>query len=209
LVDSYQAHYRGWLEMARADGLHFTEAEFAASFGRTSREIIAHFWGEGRCTDEQIAEMDQRKESAYRRIIEADFPAMPGAGELLHVLREAGFKLAVGSSGPSENVALTVEKLDAADLFGAVVTGDDVRHGKPDPEVFALAAKRLGVRPVNCVVIEDAPVGIAAAHAAGMLGIGLLSTGRTRADLAAADVIVNSLDEISPKMLEELIARRS
>ncbi len=213
LVDSYQAHYRSWLEMARADGLHFTEAEFAATFGRTSREIIAHFWGEGRCshepTDEQIADMDERKKAAYRRIIETDFPAMPSVGELLQSLHEAGFKLAVGSSGPPENVALAVEKLDAADLFDAVVTGDDVLHGKPDPEVFALAAKRLGVRPARCVVIEDAPVGIAAAHAAGMLGIGLLSAGRTRADLAAADVIVTSLGEISPKMLEELIAKRS
>ena len=209
LVDSYHAHYRSWLEMARADGLHFTEAEFAGTFGRTSREIIAHFWGEGRCTDEQIAEMDERKEAAYRCIVETDFPAMPGIRELLRSLCEAGFKLAVASSGPSENVALAVEKLDAKDLFDAVVTGDDVRHGKPDPEVFTLAAKRLGVRPANCVVIEDAPVGIAAAHAAGMLGIGLLSTGRTRDDLVAADVIVNSLGEISLKMLKGLIARQS
>jgi beta-phosphoglucomutase len=100
LVDTYHAHYRSWLEMAESEGLHFTEAQFALTFGRTSREIIAHFWGKDRCDPAHIAELDRQKEAAFRRIIEADFPAMPGARELLAALHESGFKLAVGSSGP-------------------------------------------------------------------------------------------------------------
>ena len=208
LIDSYQAHYQSWVELAEAEGLHVTEAEFAATFGRTTREIIARLWGSGRYDDAQIAELDRRKEAAYRRIIEADFPAMPGAGELLRSLHNAGFRLAVGSSGPPENVALVVERLAAKDLFEAVVTVEDVTRGKPDPEVFLIAARRLGVAPANCAVIEDAPAGVAAANAAGMASVGLLSTGRKPEDLAAARAVVRSLGELSPQVLHDVITRR-
>jgi beta-phosphoglucomutase len=206
LVDTYRAHFRSWLEMAASEGLQFSEEEFAPTFGRTSREIIAHFCGEDRYDDAQIAELDRRKEAAFRRIIADHFPAMPGAVDLLRSLHEAGFRLAVGSSGPPENVQLVVDKLAVRDLFGAIVTGADVTRGKPDPQVFLLAAERLGVPPPRCVVIEDAAVGVAAAHAAGMTSVGLVSTGRTREELAAAAAVVGSLSEISPSLLQNLIA---
>jgi beta-phosphoglucomutase len=205
LVDTYDAHYRSWLEMAEPEGIHFTEAEFAETFGRTSREIIAHYWGEGRYDDAQIAELDLRKEVAFRRAVEANVPAMPGVHELLGNLHRAGFRLAVGSSGPPENVALVLDKLGIREFFGAVVSGADVTRGKPDPQVFLLAAERLGVAPRRCAVIEDAPPGVAAANAAGMTSVGLVSTGRTSAQLAAARAVVGSLGEISPRMLHDLI----
>jgi beta-phosphoglucomutase len=133
---------------------------------------------------------------------------MPGAIDLLLALHAAGIRLAVGSSAPPENVNLVVEKLGVRDLLGAVVTGADVSRGKPDPQVFLVAAEHLEIAPARCAVIEDAPVGIAAANAAGMTSIGLLSTGRSREDLAAAVAVVRSLSEISPAMLRELIAQR-
>ena len=207
LVDTYHAHFRSWQEMAVSEGRQFSEEEFAPTFGRTSREIIAHCWGKDRYDDARIAELDRRKEAAFRRIIEDDFPAMPGAVDLLHALHEAGFRLAVGSSGPPENVQLVVDKLGARDLFGAIATGEDVARGKPDPQVFLLVAERVGVAPARCAVIEDAPVGVAAANAAGMASVGLLSTGRTREDLAAAGAVVRSLSEISPSMLRDRIAQ--
>ena len=207
LVDTYHAHFRSWQEMAVSQGLRLSEEEFARTFGRTSREIIAHFWGKDRDDDAQIAALDRRKEGAFRRIIADDFPAMPGAVDLLHALYEAGFRLAVGSSGPPENVQFVVDKLGVGDLLAAIVTGEDVARGKPDPQVFLLAAERLHVVPARCAVIEDAPAGVAAADAAGMASVGLLSTGRTRTDLVAAGAIVRSLSEISPAMLRELIAQ--
>ncbi len=205
LVDTYRAHYRSWLEMAEPEGIHFSEADFARTFGRTSREIIAHYWGQGRYDDAQIGELDRRKEAAFRRAIEVDFPAMPGAGELLKSLDRAGFRLAVGSSAPPENVYLVLDKLGTRELFGAIVTGADVTRGKPDPQVFLIAADRLGVVPRRCAVVEDAPAGVAAANSAGMASVGLLSTGRTPEDLAAARAVVGSLGELSPQMLRNLI----
>lgn len=209
LVDTYHAHYQSWLAMAEPEGFSFTEEEFAVTFGRTSREIIAHFWGEGRLSDEQIAALDDKKEAAFRRIIAADFPAMPGVHGLLKELHEAGLAMAVGSSGPPENVELVLDRLAAGALFRAIVTGMDVTRGKPDPQVFLIAAERLGVSPARCAVIEDAPAGVAAANAAGMSSVGLTSTGRTAESLSAADRVVGSLAELSSKILRDLIARRS
>jgi beta-phosphoglucomutase len=205
LVDSYRAHYQSWVELAEAEGLHLTETEFAVLFGRTSREIIARLWGNDRYDDAQIAELDFRKEAAFRRVIENDFPAMSGACELIQSLHDAGFRLAVGSSGPPENVAFVLDRLGVGDLFDAIVTGEDVARGKPNPEVFLTAAKRLGVPPNSCAVIEDAPAGVAAANAAGMLSVGLLSTGWKLDDLAAANIVVHSLDELSPQIVRNVI----
>lgn len=207
LVDSYHAHFDSWQMIAEKEGLTFTEEQFAATFGRTSREIIASLWGEG-LTEERIRELDDRKEAAYRQIIEKDFPAMPGARELLHRLHEAGFALAIGSSGPPENIEVILDQLQARSLFSAVVSGADVTRGKPDPQVFLMAAERLGLPPGRCVVVEDAPVGVAAAHAAGAAAIGLASTGRTPESLAKADLVVDSLREITPGVVRELVARR-
>ena len=199
LVDTYQAHYRSWLELARAEGLDFSEEDFAQTFGWTSREVIAKLWAGNFISAARVAAMDAEKEAAFRRAIEKDVPLMPGAIALLQSLRHEGFRLAVGSSAPPENVNLVLVWRNLRDMFRAVVTGADVTRGKPDPQVFQIAAQRLGVPPGRCVVIEDAPAGLAAAAAAGMAGVGLVSTGRTRDALANADLIVASLGDFPPR----------
>ncbi|MBN2581373.1 MAG: beta-phosphoglucomutase family hydrolase [Pirellulales bacterium] len=200
LVDSYHAHFLSFQHLAAEEGLALTEAHFAQVFGWTSRKIFAHLWGEGRYSDDEIAALDAKKEAYYRTLIERDFPAMPGARETLETLHAAGFRLAVGSSGPPENVEMVLDRLEVRPWFGAIVTGRDVIRGKPDPQVFLLAAERLGVPPPHCAVVEDAPAGIAAARAAGMAAIGFLSTGRTRQELAAAACSVHSFGELSPDL---------
>ncbi|REK30222.1 MAG: HAD family phosphatase [Planctomycetota bacterium] len=205
LIDSYNAHFESWQRLAAENGLTMSEAEFARDFGRTSREIIADLWPSAAESEARVAEMDDRKEALYREIIEADFPAMAGAVELIDALDAAGFLLGVGSSGPPENVALTLARLNRQDRFGSVVTGADVTAGKPNPEVFLTAAGRLGVSPACCAVIEDAAAGITAANAAGMQSIGLVSRGRRREALSAAHRIVDRLDELSAASIAELI----
>jgi len=204
LVDSYQAHFESWRIVAAEEGLTITEKQFAATFGRTSREIIAAWWGEG-LTEEEIHALDDRKEAAYRQIIAKDFPAMPGARAWLERLRDAGMALAIGSSGPPENIEVILDQLQARSLFRAVVSGADVTRGKPDPQVFLTAAQRLGIPPNDCVVVEDAPLGVAAAHAAGAAAIGFASTGHTRESLAKAELVVDSLDEITPEVVRRLV----
>jgi beta-phosphoglucomutase len=206
LVDSYQAHYDSWQVVAREARFEFTERRFIDTFGRTTREILRGIFGEGGITAERITELDLRKEAAYRGILSQSFPAMAGAAPLIDACVAAGFPLAVGSSGPPENVQLVLERLGRAASFRAVVTGTDVTLGKPHPQVFLLAAERLGLPAERCVVVEDAPAGIEAARRAGMKCIGFVSRGHTFAELAAADRCVASLEEISPELARALLA---
>jgi beta-phosphoglucomutase len=205
LVDSYDAHFQSWRQLAGQIGQQMTRGQFADTFGRTSRDIIGELWPEAGYTAGEIAELDDRKEAMYREIVASRFPAMHGAAELISALAGAGFALAVGSSGPPENVQVVLRHVDPRGLIKERVTGIDVTRGKPHPQVFLLAAERLGVEPEECVVIEDAPAGIQAAHAAGMAAVALVSTGRTREELAAAELVLESLTDLTPDAIRKLV----
>jgi beta-phosphoglucomutase len=205
LADTYQAHFASWRRLYGEMGKTYDEAAFAADFGRTSRDILRRTLGDG-LTDERIRELDNDKEAYFRDFVRKSNVAMDGAAELIDSLAADGFLLAVGSSGPFENIALMLDLLGRASQFGAVVTGADVTRGKPDPQVFQLAAERLGVRPGACVVMEDAVHGVEAARRAGMKSVALAGTS-TFDELSHADLVVESLREITPARLRELLGR--
>jgi beta-phosphoglucomutase len=203
LVDSYQAHFQSFRAMLEELGTEFTESQFRATFGRTTRDIVAELH-DGKMTDEEIRDFDDRKEALYRDIVRKDFPAIDGAADLVEMLADSGFAMAVGSSGPPENVQLTLDSLACGKLFSAQVTGGDVTRGKPDPQVFLLAAQRLGVSPGRCAVVEDAPAGVEAANRAEMASIALVGTA-TRDQLSHARLVVDSLRELSPSIIAKMI----
>ena len=205
LVDSYEAHFESWRRLYGELGLEYSETAFAADFGRTSRDILTRSLGD--VTDERGRELDGRKEAYYREIIREHFPAMDGAAELLEALAAAGVHMAIGSSGPPENTAIVLQKLPGAQHIEAAVTGADVTRGKPDPQVFQIAAERLGVEPANCAVVEDALHGIEAAKRAGMAAIALVGT-MQRDAFAQADLVVDRLRELSPAVIRNLILSR-
>jgi beta-phosphoglucomutase len=208
LVDSYDAHYQSWRDVAATEGFDLKEDDFARTFGQTSREIIRAHWPVKNLDDTSIRAIDERKEAAFRRLIAHSVPVMDGARELIAALRSAGFKIAVGSSGPPENVFLALECFGGPPRFDAIVTGMDVERGKPDPQVFLLAARRAGVEASRAVVIEDAPPGIEAARRAGMAAVALVSTGRTEDDFRTVnpDLIVHSLRDLTPLRLRQVLS---
>jgi beta-phosphoglucomutase len=208
MVDSYRAHFETWQLLATRVNRTISEQQFAARFGRTSRAIMTELWPELELTDAAIQSLDDRKEADYREFVSQNFPAMPGVHDLIHALHAAGIRLAVGSSGPPENVSLALERLGAARLFQAVVTGKDVHRGKPDPEVFLIAARRLDIDPSRCVILEDSPAGLSAARSAGMRSIGVCSSGHTHEQLAGADMIVDELSEVSPQIIADVLSQR-
>ncbi|HTN77206.1 MAG TPA: HAD family phosphatase [Pirellulaceae bacterium] len=205
LVDSYQAHFDAWCIVGKERGFTISEEMYATSFGRTSREAIVDVFGLTTLSPAEIAELDLVKEAKYRELLANSFPELDGAGPLIDALHAAGFTLGVGSSGPPGNVDLAVDQLRRRAMFQGIITGNDVTRGKPDPQVFLYAAERMGIAPQRCCVIEDAPPGIEAAHAAGMKCIAVTSTGRTQAEQAAADWIVPSLREVTPAAIAKLI----
>ena len=207
LVDSYHAHMEAWMRLGEKLGRPVTEDQFIPTFGRRNPEIFHALWGDA-VPDSEIPRWSDWKEAAYREIVTARFPAMDGAAELVDALKAAGFLLAVGSSGPPENVRIALEGLGRARLFDATVTGAEVRAGKPDPEVFLKTSAKLGVEPRSSAVIEDAVAGVEAAVRAGMAAIALVGTA-TREALAeaGADLVVASLRELTPDPNSRLIDR--
>ncbi len=205
LADTYAPHFVSWQRLYEGLGIPYGESDFAADFGRTSRDILRRMLG-AELTDDQIREFDGAKESHFRDIIRETPASADGAQELIDSLLADGFAIAVGSSGPPENVWLMLEQLERAKRFGAVVTGTDVTRGKPDPQVFQLAAERLERSLSECVVVEDALHGVEAAHNAGMKCIAVAGT-LTVEQLRPADRVVTSLRQIGPALIRELLSR--
>ena len=205
LVDSGPAHHESWQMLAKKHGLDVSVERFHQTFGRTSRDIIRTIWGES-TSDEQVRRLDDEKEAIYRELIRNSVPLMPGCRELLIRLLSAGLVLAVATSGPPGNLELVLSVGLIANYFEATVHGFEIAAGKPAPNCFLLAAERLNLPPSSCVVIEDAPVGIEAARAAGMPTIALSGTHPAQVLKAAgAAHVVQRLDEITPELVAQTL----
>lgn len=213
LIDSYAAHFKAWTSVAAEIGHTLTEPQFQTQFGLKNEPILMELHelaGRPLPSAEQVAQLAEQKELRYRAMIADAFPEMTGASSLIIALQHAGWKVAIGSSAPTANIDFSVERFNRMGVaFDAVACGDDVKCGKPAPDVFLLASARLGVAPASCVVLEDAAVGIDAARNAGMVSVGVCSTGRTRAELSHATMVVDGLDALSPSVLADLWGARA
>ena len=192
LVDSAPFHLQAWRELFASSGRELSEADFRRTFGLRNDAILRELLG-----DLPVAEVQRladRKEALFRRAALGNITSLPGALELLRLLRERAVKLALVSSTPYGNIDLILGSLGVEAAFDVIVGEEDVTRGKPDPEGFLLAARRLVVPPDECVVIEDAPAGVEAAKRGGMRCVGV-SRGRPRDALAEADLVVESLDD--------------
>jgi beta-phosphoglucomutase len=208
LVDTAEQHFRAWSRLAAEIGEPFTRADFAATFGWRNPEILRTLFFPD-ADDARCRELGERKEDLYRASVRAEGTRLlPGAGTLLAAFAAKGWPQAVGSSAPPGNLDLLLALTDTRRYFAAVVTGDDVRRGKPDPEVFLTAAAKLGVDPRRCVVFEDAPAGVEAARAGGMKCVAVTFVGHHPADrlrAAGADLVVGSLDDVSVGRVAALV----
>lgn len=207
LVDSGPPHLQSWRILAQNHGVALSDEQFQRCFGQTSRDIVRLLWGIA-ASDADVSRLDAEKEAIYRELIRERVPLMPGCRGLLERLRAAGLRLAVATSGPPENLELVLTEGLIANYFDAEVHGFDVARGKPAPDCFLLAAERLGLLPGDCVVVEDAPVGIRAAVAAGMPVIALAGTHPAETLRAAgANEVVRALDEITPHQVRARLLR--
>lgn len=175
LVSTDELHFQAWKQLADAEGIPFDRVINHRLRGVSrleSLEIILERAARPYSPEQKIALADA-KNAMYRELLSTLTPAdaLPGAAELPAALKARGVKIAVGSS--SRNTSLILERLDWSDRFDVVVDGNDIRRSKPDPEVFVLAAQRLGVPPAQCLVVEDAIAGVEAARRAGMAVFGI------------------------------------
>ena len=200
LVDTAELHFRAWEEMGKRLQRPFTRADFAATFGRRNPEILLQLFPT-RFSEQEIAELGAQKEVLYRAAAQQQGVALlPGVQNLLERLHAAGFRQAIGSSAPRENVNLILRLTQVEPFFDAVASMEDTQRGKPDPQVFLVSADKLGALPSKCLVLEDAPSGVEAARAGGMKCIGVNFVGHHSTDklaAAGADRVVQTL-EVTP-----------
>lgn len=203
VIDSSAQHERSWELLSEETGLPLPPDHFKKGFGRKNQRIIPDL---GWATEaEEVDRLSLRKEALYRELVRAEgVTVLPGARELLASLEAAEVPCAVGSSTHRENIDLILSVTGLGRYFRAIVSAEDVQHGKPDPEVFLKGAEFLSKRPERCVVFEDALVGIEAGHRAGMKVVGVATTNPIEA-LGHADLPVHTLEGLQPSELLQLI----
>ncbi len=207
LVDTAEMHFAAWAKMAAAMGRPFSRSDFAATFGRRNPEIIHILFGQ-KYSDAEIARIGETKENYYRAAAEKGVQLLPGVRELLDGLHARGVKQAIGSSAPRGNLDLILRITKSRQYFDAIVAMEDTTRGKPDPQVFLVAAEKLGIPPSRCVVLEDAVAGVEAAKAGGMKSVAVTFVGHHAAEklkAAGADRVVKCLTEISADDLLALL----
>jgi beta-phosphoglucomutase len=190
LVDTYQGHFLAWKQALEEVSHPFDEGTFRRTFGMNNRLIMTTVFG---CAldEEFIQKVSDRKEEIFRRDIKDIVQLLPGVSDWLTRFAKMGLKQAVASSAPQANIDALLDELGIRDYFQAEAAGATLK-GKPDPAVFLLAAQKLGVDPLNCLVIEDSIAGVEAAKRAGCKCLAVLTTNEAT-ELAKADLILNDL----------------
>ena len=201
LIDSEEFHWISWRNALADEGITITHQQFLASFGQRNDSILPQWLGTA-ATPELIEKIAKAKEELYRHLIIRDgISPLPGVADWVDRLHKQGWLQAVASAAPRANIDAVLEALSATHIFQAIASAEDVHRGKPDPEVYLVAASRVGVPPERCVVVEDAAAGIEGARHAGMRSIGVSRDGHR----LAADVVVQSLDLLDSDAFEVLL----
>ena len=202
LVDNRDAHIEAFEIICRKYGVPFDREKFMPTFGMTNDLILERLMPEViKTTDWKKIAVE--KENISREIFERTIAPANGLVDFLKALKKEGYKTAVGSSGNTPNVNFVLDRCGIAGYFDAIANGDMITRGKPDPEVYLLAAKKLELAPGECIVVEDAPVGIRAARSAGESVVAIASTFR-REDLSDYDILIDDFTQITPEDIRNL-----
>lgn len=205
IVDTARYHYIAWRKMANDLGFDISldqnEQLKGVSRVHSLEQILG--WGKVEVTPKEFEDLMSAKNTHYLELISnlSEGDLLPGVKPVLDYLSENKIPFALGSA--SRNARPILKGLGIADRFKAVVDGTDVSKAKPDPEVFLIAADKLGKVPSQCVVFEDAQAGVEAANRAGMLSV---AVGDVEV-LKAADYVFSSFAEISMEFIEEIIRK--
>jgi beta-phosphoglucomutase family hydrolase len=202
IADTADYHYGAWQEVFRERGVAFSKADFMRHFGQRHDTIVKFALGD-KLTPEQVEAISAKKQAIYRHNVAKNIKALPGVILLIKSLNQNHIKTAIASSAVAANIDIILRGLGIENAFQAIAYGTEVVEGKPSPEIFQLAAQKLGVKPGNCVVIEDAIAGVAAAKSAGMKCVAVTNSHPSKS-LKKADLIIDSLKKVDINTLKEL-----
>ncbi|MFB3922828.1 MAG: HAD family hydrolase [Terriglobia bacterium] len=208
LVDSNPYHLQKWEDLLKEHNIPFNPEDLPKQIlGIRNDTAFRHFFGE-KLTKPQRRQLSEELEARFRSVFSPHAKPLPGLTALIAECHAAGIPMAVASSAMSKNVEFIVDALGFRRYFAHLVTGDEVTHPKPDPEIYLKAAQHLGLQPSRCVAFEDSFVGVEAAKRAGMKCVGIASTFPLE-ELRAqthADLLVRSFEELNLDKLRQLFA---
>ena len=203
IVDNMSFHTASWITFFQRRGKDIDADEFfRTTAGRQGGEIIRSHMGD-HLLDDEVHALNLEKESVYRELYEPHRKTVSGFDGLIAQGKLHQVALAVATAAPNANITFTLDGLDLRKHFDAVVGAADVARGKPHPDVFLLAAERCGVLPENCIVFEDAPLGVEAARRAGMKAVVLTTTLPAEA-FAEFDNVIHIASDFSQLTMDEL-----
>lgn len=203
IVDNMSFHTASWITFFQRRGKDIDADEFfRTTAGRQGKEIIRFHMGE-HLHDNEVLLLNDEKEIVYRELYEPHLKTVAGFDDLIAQAKRRSVALAVATAAPNANITFTLDGLDLRRHFDAVVGAADVARGKPNPDVFLLAARRCGVPPEHCIVFEDAPLGVEAARRAGMRTVVLTTTLPAEA-FAAFDNVIHIASDFSELTIDEL-----
>ena len=204
IVDSSEFHFGAWQRWAREVGIieEVDEAWFREHHGKRNDAIITATLGS--ISETELGVHAARKEEYFRELARGKLEPLPGVSALVEGLGNDGWGLAIGTSTPRENLDLVLTEIPFGSAFTATVCGPEVARGKPAPDIFLRAAELLELLPERCVVVEDAPSGVAAAHAGGFACLAVATT-RPRKLLGEAELLLDSLEEATPGAVAGLL----
>jgi beta-phosphoglucomutase family hydrolase len=198
LVATTEADFQAWQRLFLDFGSKLDYAAYFPLLGKKSIDVVK----EGLGLEGEVAQQAMHKKMKYFEDIvrERGILTMPNAEVFLQEIMDEHIPIALATSSRKMKMKLVMEESGLEKYFSVFVTGEEVMHGKPNPDIFLLAAKRLNVDPSRCLVLEDAASGVAAAKAAGMKCIAITNTHDDTA-LAAADLVVNSFTQLSMQLV--------
>jgi beta-phosphoglucomutase len=193
IIDSMPLHERAWLQWHARRGLQIDRPNFfAATAGRSNHEILGEMFPAAPAHELQA--MADEKEALYRELAAQSLALIAGAHAFVQQASQAGFRLAVCTASTPENMALAFAKFGVDQWVETVVSPADGLRGKPHPDIFLEAARRLGTAPERCLVFEDAPLGIEAARRGGMRAVALTTTLPAAAFAGYSNVVAQAAD---------------
>lgn len=205
LIDSEPLHLLAYQKFLQDFGLTFLEEDNHKFLGMKDLDCAKHLVERHKLTITAL-EFVERKESVLHQLFVEQLKVQPGVLQTLENALKLNIPTVIASSATMPTIELVVKLTGTAKFFRHLCSGDEVTNGKPAPDVFLLAAERLGVKPSECLVIEDTFNGVCAAKAAGMMCIAIPCQATKHQDFAHADLVLASMEEVK---LEELIAPRS
>lgn len=192
LVNNMHVHTEAWGKLLAENNVQFNAHDFLVkTAGKTNREILPTVFGD--ISDERITELALRKESLYREMFLPFRQPIDGLVKFLTASKQLGIKTAVATASAKPNVKFILDGLDLRQFFDAVTTAEEVKNGKPNPDIFLKSAEKVSVIPTNCIVFEDAINGFEAAHRANMKSIGI-ATVNSIEDILQLDSVVEARD---------------